>query len=41
MEVIGKIFTLKDGFSQLETFLGAGIHKKNLYSNDYWTMDST
>ena len=43
MEVIGKHFMLKDGFSQPEEFLGAGIQKKNLHDDDsgQWTAPST
>ena len=40
MTVIGKYFMMKDGFSQPESFLEAGISKKNLDGDNYWTMGS-
>jgi len=44
MEKIGEHFTLKDGFSEPDTFLGAGLTKKSFTTEggakSLWTMDS-
>lgn len=40
MDTIAKHFTLKDGYADPDTFLGAGLSKKVYKDKSLWTMDS-